>query len=230
MVADCVEARAVNAQPKLVFSVNGNSIARAATDAVPHAYEAADLIHADGQPVVLASQLLTDTPIPERSATTDFFHDAAKAAARHGLSFYLLGGSESVNARCAAKLQRLYPGLRIAGPPQRLFRARETKPRSAKRSTPRRRYRLGRPRRSAGTIILRAQQRAAESGLARHLRRLLQFRHRRLCARAGLDAGAGLEWLYRRAARAAASVLALCAHQSARALLILDAQPRGDTP
>ena len=116
MVADCLEARAVTREPKLVFSVNGNSIARAAIDpSFRRCYDAADLIHADGQPVVLASRLLTETPIPERSATTDYFHDAAKAAARYGLSFYLLGGSENVNAACAAEMQRLYPGLRIAG-------------------------------------------------------------------------------------------------------------------
>ncbi len=113
MVEDC---KSPHAAPKLVFSVNGNSIARAAVDpAFRRAYEAADLVHADGQPVVIASKLLTKTPIPERSATTDYFHDAARAAAAHGLSFYLLGASESVNARCAAEMQRLYPGLRIAG-------------------------------------------------------------------------------------------------------------------
>ncbi|HUJ03033.1 MAG TPA: WecB/TagA/CpsF family glycosyltransferase [Rhizomicrobium sp.] len=116
MLADCLEARAAKRAPKLVFSVNGHSMARAAREAeFRRVYEEADLIHADGQPVVLASRLLTRTPIPERSATTDFFHDAAKTAAARGLSFYLLGASESVNARCAAEMQRLYPGLRIAG-------------------------------------------------------------------------------------------------------------------
>jgi len=116
MLADCLEARARPRAPKLVFSVNGNSIARAAADpAFRRAYAEADLIHADGQPVVLASRLLTPTPIPERSATTDYFHDAAKTAAAHGLSFYLLGGTGQVNAAAAAEMQRLYPGLRIAG-------------------------------------------------------------------------------------------------------------------
>lgn len=116
MIADCFEARADKRAPKLVFSVNGNSIARAAIDtSFRRAYEAADLIHADGQPVVMASRLFTRTPIPERSATTDFFHDAAKAAAPRDLSFYLLGGTEAVNAACAEEMQRRYPGLRIAG-------------------------------------------------------------------------------------------------------------------
>jgi UDP-N-acetyl-D-mannosaminuronic acid transferase (WecB/TagA/CpsF family) len=42
---------------------------------------AADIIHADGQATVFASHL-TNRPIPERSATTDFIHDASRLAAR----------------------------------------------------------------------------------------------------------------------------------------------------
>ena len=78
-------------------------------------YDSADIIHADGQPIVLASRLLTDAPIPERSATTDYFLDAAEAAQRAGLRFYLLGATEAVNARCAEILAQRYPGLEIVG-------------------------------------------------------------------------------------------------------------------
>src|SRR6185503_17007491 len=70
---------------------------------------------ADGQPVVLASKLLTSHPIPERSATTDFIHDAAAAASESGLSFFLLGATEQVSAQCANALADNYPGLKIAG-------------------------------------------------------------------------------------------------------------------
>jgi len=78
-------------------------------------FEAADIIHADGAPVVFASKILTRAPIPERSATTDFLHDAAKMAQAHGLKFFLLGATEKVNADCAAMLDKSYPGLEIAG-------------------------------------------------------------------------------------------------------------------
>ena len=116
MVEDCLSARRNGGLPKLVFSSNGNSIARAATDArFRSQHMAADLLHADGQPVVMASKLLTRSPIPERSATTDFFHDAAAAAQEHGLRFFLLGGTEAANAECARILQRIYPGLQVAG-------------------------------------------------------------------------------------------------------------------
>jgi N-acetylglucosaminyldiphosphoundecaprenol N-acetyl-beta-D-mannosaminyltransferase len=117
MVEECLAARTSDGRlPRLVFSANGNSIARAAMDAEFRAhYEAADVIHADGQPVVLASRLLTDAPIPERSATTDYFLDAAEAAQQRGLRFFLLGATEAVNARCAELLKQRYPGLEIVG-------------------------------------------------------------------------------------------------------------------
>jgi exopolysaccharide biosynthesis WecB/TagA/CpsF family protein len=117
MVADCANARIDAAHvAKLVFTANGHSVALAATDrSFRETLGHADILHADGQPVVLASRWLTRTPIPERSATTDFIHDAARAAEAHGLRFYLLGGTEDVNARCAQTLRRRYPRLQIAG-------------------------------------------------------------------------------------------------------------------
>ena len=116
MVGDCLAARGGARQPKLVFASNGHAIAMAATDArFRGQFSAANLIHADGQPVVFASRLMTRAPIPERSATTDFIHDAAGAASEHGLRFYLFGAGEDTNARCAAALHEAYPKLEIAG-------------------------------------------------------------------------------------------------------------------
>jgi N-acetylglucosaminyldiphosphoundecaprenol N-acetyl-beta-D-mannosaminyltransferase len=116
MLQDCLMARdSAHSNPKLVFASNGHVIAMAARDAAFRALHArADIIHADGQAMVFASHL-TPTPIPERSATTDFIHDAAKAAARHGLRFFLLGATEEANAEAAARLRRAYPGLKIVG-------------------------------------------------------------------------------------------------------------------
>jgi N-acetylglucosaminyldiphosphoundecaprenol N-acetyl-beta-D-mannosaminyltransferase len=117
MLLDCLEARADPAsQPKLVFASNGHAMALAARDeAFRFTLEQADIIHSDGQAAVFASRLLTRTPIPERSATTDFIHDAAKVAAAHGLRFFLLGATEEANAQAAARLEELYPGLQIVG-------------------------------------------------------------------------------------------------------------------
>lgn len=124
MVGDCLAARGGRRRPKLVFASNGHAIALAASDAqFRRHFEDANLIHADGQPVVLASKFLTHHPIPERSATTDFIHDAARAALDHGLGFFLLGGTEAANARCADALGERYPGLQLVGRRNGYFKA-----------------------------------------------------------------------------------------------------------
>lgn len=117
MVDDVLAGRDGEARPaRLVFSSNGQGISLAAASRpFAEAMACADLIHADGMSVVLASRLLTTSPLPERVATTDFFHDAARAAQRADISFYFLGGAEEENAGACATVARLYPGLKIAG-------------------------------------------------------------------------------------------------------------------
>ena len=113
---DCLAARRGERPPRVVVDLNGHGLAMARWQpAFRQALEAADIIHADGQAAVMASRLLTSTPIAGRSATTDLFHDAAAVAAEAGLGFFLLGATEEVNERCAAEMQRRHPGLRIAG-------------------------------------------------------------------------------------------------------------------
>jgi N-acetylglucosaminyldiphosphoundecaprenol N-acetyl-beta-D-mannosaminyltransferase len=101
---------------RLVFDANGQALSLAARDpAYADALTAADVIHADGGFLVTLSRWIGTARIAERSATTDMIHDLAAACAATGLSFYLFGSSEAVNARCAERLVELYPGLRIAG-------------------------------------------------------------------------------------------------------------------
>lgn len=118
MVRDCLEARREGSawRPRLVFSSNGQGIVLAARDdAFAKAMAEADIVHADGMPVVFASRLLGARALPERIATTDFIFDACAAAERHGLSFYFLGGREEDNARAVAWFTSRYPKLKIAG-------------------------------------------------------------------------------------------------------------------
>lgn len=117
MIADVLAARRTpSCLPKLVFSSNGQGISLAATDRrFAEAMAQADVIHADGMSVVMSSRLLTRSPLPERVATTDFFHDAARAAQAAGARFFLLGGKESENVDACAAARRLYPHLIIAG-------------------------------------------------------------------------------------------------------------------
>lgn len=117
MVADCLSAREQGEGwlPKLVFSSNGQGIALAGRD--PRFFEAmgqADIIHADGMPIVFASKR-TRTPLPERICTTDFFHDAARAASANGLKFFFLGASDEQNFAAVAEVTELYPDVQIVG-------------------------------------------------------------------------------------------------------------------
>jgi len=115
MLVDCLAARQTDANPKLVFASNGHAIALAAQDEnFRETLAQADIVHADGQAAVFASRF-TQTPIPERSATTDFIHDAAALAASHGLRFFLLGATEEANAQAAEILKSTYPGLQVVG-------------------------------------------------------------------------------------------------------------------
>src|SRR5262245_24061384 len=112
MVSDCIAARATPRNPRLIFDANGHGLSLAATDSRFREYlDEADLIHADGQVIVTASKLLTSAPIPERSATTDFFHDAAQTASAAGLRIFLFGGTKEVNDECVAVMRRKHPSL-----------------------------------------------------------------------------------------------------------------------
>lgn len=114
---DCLNARKLGAawKPKLVYSSNGQGIALAGRSrGFMDVMKQADIIHADGMPVVFASKL-TEFPLPERISTTDFFHDAARIAVANGLRFFMLGASEQQNAASVDAIRALYPSLKIAG-------------------------------------------------------------------------------------------------------------------
>ena len=97
-------------------TTNGQVVSLCASDPeVKRLFERADLISADGMSVVFASRLGSGLKLPERVATTDAFHDAARLARERGMGFYFLGGSEEVNVRAVERARELHPGLRIVG-------------------------------------------------------------------------------------------------------------------
>jgi N-acetylglucosaminyldiphosphoundecaprenol N-acetyl-beta-D-mannosaminyltransferase len=102
--------------PHYSTSANGEIIARAyADETFKQQLLEADMINADGQPLVWASKLLSAKPLPERVTTTDLFHHVAKACEGTDLSFYLFGANENENKLCLENVQKLYPHLKIAG-------------------------------------------------------------------------------------------------------------------
>lgn len=117
MVADCALARSGQlTRPRVLTSSNGSVIAQFHRNAAFRGLiMKADAVDADGQPLVIASRLFSKTPLEERVATTDFIHDAAKAAAANGLRFYFLGAKPGVAQIAADHLRGLHPGLQIVG-------------------------------------------------------------------------------------------------------------------
>ena len=63
----------------------------------------ADLVTADGMPIVLLSKLLRD-PLPERVTGADMVPDICRRFAEEGLSVYVLGGDKAVVEEAFAKL------------------------------------------------------------------------------------------------------------------------------
>ena len=74
----------------------------------------ADLILADGQPIVWRSQL-EENPLPVRVAGSEMIIHLCQRAAVEGWRVYFLGGAEGVADICAERLRAEFPGLQIAG-------------------------------------------------------------------------------------------------------------------
>jgi N-acetylglucosaminyldiphosphoundecaprenol N-acetyl-beta-D-mannosaminyltransferase len=103
-------------RPLYLTSANGEVLARCSTEPMTdRLFRSADLINADGQPLVTVSRFKSALPLPERVATTDLFHVVARKAQAAGLTFYMFGADEVENATAVANLRKLYPDLRIVG-------------------------------------------------------------------------------------------------------------------
>jgi N-acetylglucosaminyldiphosphoundecaprenol N-acetyl-beta-D-mannosaminyltransferase len=74
----------------------------------------ADVVVADGMPIVMASRFAA-LPLPARVAGSALTPAIAARAAERGASLFLLGGDPGVAERAAAQLAAGAPGLRVAG-------------------------------------------------------------------------------------------------------------------
>lgn len=102
--------------PRLCFSLNGESLAEFhGSGAFCEILGRADYIHADGMSIVNLSRHLGGSRLPERIATTDWFHDIAEEAQNSGLRFYFLGGKQKTLKAMLKHVQAAYPRLLIAG-------------------------------------------------------------------------------------------------------------------
>ncbi|GAC1332846.1 MAG: WecB/TagA/CpsF family glycosyltransferase [Beijerinckiaceae bacterium] len=103
-------------RPLNLTSANGEVVARYRSNAAfAKLIDDADLVSADGQPLVFASKWFGSAALPERVATTDLYDRVAAFAERDGVSFYLFGASEEVNRKTYEMTRQRYPKLKIAG-------------------------------------------------------------------------------------------------------------------
>jgi N-acetylglucosaminyldiphosphoundecaprenol N-acetyl-beta-D-mannosaminyltransferase len=77
-------------------------------------FHSADLLLADGMPLVWASRL-QGTPLPERVAGSDLIWSLSREAARRRASVYLVGGNPGSAEAAAGVLRDAAPGLEVAG-------------------------------------------------------------------------------------------------------------------
>ena len=98
-----------------VITPNIDHLRRVCNDpALRPLYERADLVVADGMPLIWVSRLL-GTPLPERVAGSTLLSTLSAAAADAHRSVFLLGGDEGTAEASAQLLRERYPNLKIAG-------------------------------------------------------------------------------------------------------------------
>jgi N-acetylglucosaminyldiphosphoundecaprenol N-acetyl-beta-D-mannosaminyltransferase len=106
--------RARAGPPPLFTSANGEVLSRCSSKrSIRSLFEPADLINADGQPMVFVSRALASRALPERVATSDLFHDVAFRAVQREVTFAVIGGHEDENCRAVENIRHMYPGISI---------------------------------------------------------------------------------------------------------------------
>lgn len=76
------------------------------------AYKNAELILADGKPLIWISKLYK-TPIKEKISGSDLFPKVCEMAAEKGYTMFFLGAADGIAAKAAENLQDRFPGLKI---------------------------------------------------------------------------------------------------------------------
>lgn len=116
MIVQAVGRRDKAVAPHYVTSANGQVLSECARmPDIKALFEDADIIHADGQPMVKASRLFCKETLPERIATTDLVHNTARMAEQENVTFFFLGASQEVIDKAVARMKDIYPDLIFAG-------------------------------------------------------------------------------------------------------------------
>lgn len=116
MITEAMRRRDRDVDPLYVTSANGQVLSECAHQPdLKVLFEEADIIHADGQPMVKASRYFCKETLPERIATTDLVHNTARMAEQEKVTFYFLGASQDVIDKAVANVKDSYPNLIFVG-------------------------------------------------------------------------------------------------------------------
>lgn len=112
-VFSIVESFIQSDAPHLIWSVNVDPFMQLTKDGkFRDIYEAADLVLADGMPLVWISRLFGNS-IPERITGIDFLEEFAPIAEKKGYSYFFVTSSEKTLTLAKQKLQEKFPRLVI---------------------------------------------------------------------------------------------------------------------
>jgi N-acetylglucosaminyldiphosphoundecaprenol N-acetyl-beta-D-mannosaminyltransferase len=122
---DLIEQYISSHKPHYVAVVNVAKLVKMRADReLKQSILAADLIGADGVPLIWASQLLGN-PLPGRVNGTDLMYKLLERADEKGYRIFFLGAKEQVLGRVLDVVRKAYPGVRIAGSHHGYFTAAE---------------------------------------------------------------------------------------------------------
>jgi N-acetylglucosaminyldiphosphoundecaprenol N-acetyl-beta-D-mannosaminyltransferase len=109
-------ARAGDGRGGVVVTVNLDHLRRCAREpAYAELVSRADLVVADGMPLVWASKLQGGPILPERVAGSSMMIELCGATAAKGIPVFLLGGDPGVAERAGQMLKERFPGFLLAG-------------------------------------------------------------------------------------------------------------------
>lgn len=116
-------------RPRFVCTANLDHLAVSSRDReFTAAYQAADLVVADGAPVVWLSKLKRGPSLKARVTGSDLFWSLGRASSLIDVKIFLLGGLDGSADLAAAALEARHPTVRVAGtycPPKESFSTRK---------------------------------------------------------------------------------------------------------
>jgi N-acetylglucosaminyldiphosphoundecaprenol N-acetyl-beta-D-mannosaminyltransferase len=102
-------------KPASIHTVNASHVRlHKADEEFAEAYAGADLVTADGMPILWAASLLGN-PLREKVSGSDLTRVICEESAKRGYKIYLFGASPGVAEKAKQRCEQRYPGIRIEG-------------------------------------------------------------------------------------------------------------------